>query len=66
MATSSPKAVVTSASEIPPATAPIPEVFWVAIDWKAFRMPMTVPSRPMNGAVDPMVARPPRPRFSLA
>jgi len=29
--------VVTRASEIPPATAPIPGVFWVAISWKALR-----------------------------
>ena len=35
----------------------MPEVFWVAICWKAFRMPTTVPNRPMNGAVEPMVAR---------
>jgi hypothetical protein len=66
MATSRPKAVVTRASEMPPATAPMPEVFWVAICWKAFRMPMTVPSSPTNGAVAPMVARTARPLFSLA
>ena len=60
MATSRPNAVVTSASEIPPATAPIPEVFCVAIAWKAFRIPTTVPNRPIKGAVDPMVASPPR------
>src|ERR1017187_7292681 len=49
MATKRPNAVVARASEIPPATAPIPEVFWVAIAWEALRIPMTVPSRPMNG-----------------
>ena len=37
MATNRPNAVVTRASEIPPATAPIPEVFWVAMAWKAFK-----------------------------
>ena len=57
MATNRPKAVVTRASEIPPATAPIPGVFWVAISWKALRMPATVPNRPTKGAVEPMVAR---------
>jgi len=66
MATSRPKAVVTRASEIPPATAPIPEVFWVAICWKALRIPTTVPNRPTKGAVAPMVARTARPLFSLA
>ncbi len=66
IATSKPKAVVTRASEIPPATAPIPEVFCVAICWKAFKIPTTVPNSPINGAVEPMVARPPRPLFSLA
>src|ERR1700743_2425444 len=50
MATSRPKAVVTRASEIPPATAPIPEVFWVAICWKALRIRTTVPKRHMKGA----------------
>ena len=29
-------------------------------------MPTTVPNSPMNGAVDPIVANPPRPRFSFA
>ena len=66
IATSNPNAVVTRASEIPPATAPIPEVFCVAICWKALRIPTTVPNRPINGDVDPIVARPPRPRFSFA
>src|ERR1019366_3295028 len=66
MATSRPNAVVTRASEIPPATGPMPEDFWVAICWKAFRMPTTVPNRPTNGAVAPMVASTESPLFSLA
>ncbi len=66
MATNSPIAVVTSASEIPPATAPRPVAFCVEISLNAFRMPTTVPNSPTNGAVEPMVAKPPRPRFNSA
>src|SRR5213080_1034354 len=33
---------------------------------KAFTIPITVPSSPTNGAVQPVVARMPRPRFSSA
>ena len=32
----------------------------------ALMMPITVPNRPTNGAVEPMVARPERPRFISA
>src|SRR5437763_556538 len=52
MATRRPNAVVTRASEIPPATAPIPEVFCVAVCWKAFKIPTTVPNNPIKGAVE--------------
>ena len=31
--------------------------------WKAFTMPIVVPSRPTNGAVAPVVASTARPRF---
>ena len=29
----------------------------IAIDWKEFIIPHTVPNKPMNGAVDPIVAK---------
>ena len=32
----------------------------------AFKIPTTVPNSPTKGAVEPMVARPPRPRFNSA
>src|SRR5882762_2579950 len=66
IATSRPMAVVTSASAIPPATAARPVAFSCEMPLNAFRMPTTVPNSPTNGAVDPMVARPPSPRFSSA
>ena len=31
----------------------------VAIDWKLFIIPQTVPNKPTNGAVEPTVARKP-------
>ena len=60
------KAVVTSASEIPPATADRPAVFSDDMPLNALMMPTVVPNRPTNGAVAPMVARPDSPRFSSA
>src|SRR5262245_23286401 len=56
-----------SASEIPPATAPSepPPPDAIMLE-KAFTIPIVVPSRPTNGAVAPIVARMPRPRFSSA
>src|SRR5947199_10811109 len=65
MATNRPNAVVTSASEIPADTdaMPPPEV---AILEKALMMPTTVPKRPTNGAVAPMVARTARFSFNSA
>src|SRR3954469_1795436 len=65
-ATNRPKAVVTSASEIPPATADKPAVFSDDIPRKALMIPTVVPKRPTNGAVAPIVARPERPRFNSA
>ena len=62
MATSRPKAVVTSASAMPAETEPRPPEPVAAMAWKAVMMPATVPSRPTNGAVEPMVASEPRPR----
>src|SRR3990172_2223514 len=66
MATRRPSAVATRASEIPPATADRPVAFWAAMPLKALMMPTTVPNRPTKGAVEPMVARPERPRFISA
>ena len=60
-------AVVISASEMPPATAPSePPPPEAIMPVKAFTIPIVVPSRPTNGAVAPIVARMPRPRFSSA
>ncbi len=59
-------AVVTSASEMPPATAPRPVDFSVEMPLNALMMPTTVPNSPTKGAVDPMVAKPETPRFSSA
>ena len=61
MATKRPRAVVTSASAMPVETAAIPPDPVMAIPRNALIIPMTVPKRPMNGAVVPMVARPERP-----
>src|SRR5213595_989093 len=63
----SPNAVVINASAIPADTeASEPPPPDAAIPVKAFTMPITVPSSPTNGAVEPVVARMPRPRFSSA
>ena len=53
--------MVTSASAIPAETAAIPPEPVSAMPVKALMMPMTVPNRPMNGAVVAMVARLPVP-----
>src|SRR5213078_2814445 len=67
MATMRPNAVVIRASAIPADTAPSdPPPPDAAMPVNAFTIPITVPSRPTNGAVDPVVARMPRPRFSSA
>ncbi len=64
MATKRPNAVVMSASAIPAEIAPRPPAPDTAMPWKAFTMPIVVPSRPTNGAVAPTVASTARPRFS--
>ncbi len=57
MATMMPAAVVTSASAMPGPTTSMP-AWWVApISLNARKMPHTVPNRPTNGAVAPMVAK---------
>ena len=65
-ATNKPTAVVTSASEIPPATAPRPVDFESEIPLNALMMPTTVPNSPTKGPVEPMVARLLMPRFNSA
>src|SRR5262249_8064728 len=62
-ATKRPNAEVTSASEIPPATADRPAVFSADMPLKALMMPTVLPNRPPNGAPAPIVARPHKPRF---
>ena len=64
IATKMPSAVETSASAMPPETAAIPPDPVAAMLWNALMIPTTVPKRPMNGAVEPIVARSPRPRFN--
>ena len=57
MAAASPAAVATSASEIPGATtARLAEPLW-PIPLKEFMIPHTVPNKPMNGVVFPVVAK---------
>src|ERR1041385_6336528 len=56
MATKSPIAVVTSASEIPPATAPRPVDFSVEMPLNALMMRTTVPNRATNGAGEHIAA----------
>jgi len=56
MATNSPSAVSTSASAIPADTAPMPPDPVEAMPTNALMTPTTVPSRPTNGAVEPIVA----------
>ena len=55
-ATAMPAAVVISASEMPLATTANPPAPAPAIERNDLRMPHTVPKRPTNGSVAPMVA----------
>ena len=66
MATKRPSAVVTRASAMPVETAAMPPEPVRAMPRNALMMPMTVPKRPMKGAVVPIVARPERPFFMSA
>src|SRR5881628_2085313 len=58
------QAVETRASAMPPETTDIPPDPVAAMLRKALMIPTTVPKRTMNGAVEPIVARKPRPRFN--
>src|SRR6185437_5213565 len=64
IATKIPRAVVTRASAIPPETTDMPPDPVAAMFRKALMIPATVPKRPTNGAVEPIVARNPRPCFN--
>src|SRR5919202_1763856 len=66
IAASRPSAVANSASAMPGATTASVVFFVTAIDWKLFMMPQTVPNRPTNGAVEPMVASEGRCRSSTS
>ena len=57
IAANKPSAVANKASAIPGATIAKLVFLEIAIDWNEFIIPQTVPKRPMNGAVEPMVAR---------
>ena len=57
IAAKSPKAVANKASAIPGATIARLVFLEIAIDWNEFIIPQTVPNNPMNGAVDPIVAK---------
>ena len=57
MAANKPNAVAKSASAIPGATIAKLVFLEIAIDWKEFIIPQTVPNKPMKGAVEPTVAR---------
>ena len=65
-ATIRPAAVVNNASATPDATTEGPAEPVRAMSWKARMMPHTVPSRPMSGAVLPMVPSTPRLRSSMS
>ena len=55
IATARPAAVVSNASEIPPASALALPVPWVVISVNTLIMPTTVPSSPISGVMAAMV-----------
>ncbi len=57
MAANKPNAVANNASAIPGATIARLVFLDIAIDWNEFMIPQTVPNKPINGAVEPTVAR---------
>ena len=57
MAANKPNAVAKSASAIPGATIAKLVFLEIAIDWKEFIIPQTVPNNPIKGAVEPTVAK---------
>ena len=61
MAAISPMAVANSASAMEGATTARDVFFWMAIDWKAFMMPQTVPNSPIKGDAVATMASEPRP-----
>ena len=57
IAANNPSAVANKASAIPGATTARLVFFEIAIDWNEFIIPQTVPNNPMNGEVEPIVAK---------
>ena len=57
IAANNPSAVANKASAIPGATIAKLVFLDIAIDWKEFIIPQTVPNNPINGAVDTTVAK---------
>ena len=57
IADNKPRAVAKRGSAIPGATIAKLVFLEIAIDWKEFIIPQTVPNKPMKGAVDPTVAK---------
>ena len=57
IAANNPKAVANKASAIPGATIAKLVFLEIAIDWKEFIIPQTVPNKPIKGAVEPTVAK---------
>ena len=57
IAANSPRAVANNASAIPGATIAKLVFLETAIDWNEFIIPQTVPNKPINGAVEPTVAK---------
>src|SRR6187402_29702 len=64
IAATSPMAVASSASAMPGATTARLVVCDFEMPMKLFMIPQTVPKRPTNGAVEPMVASTPVPPIS--
>src|SRR5471032_3636501 len=65
IAATRPSAVASRASAMPGATTARLVVWVLAMPMKLFMMPHTVPNRPTNGAVEPMVASTPVPLLML-
>ena len=65
IATNNPSAVTNKASAIPGATTAKLVFCAMAIAWKLFIIPQTVPNKPIKGATDPDEAKKDKPWFNL-